>query len=515
MFQPNRTWTSLFLILAVALFGLLLIWIPSFILEQADRVQQFGTFWSVVYFSVLGIGGLLFLGAVGHLFYTLYGRKIRKQERRQIRDKSPSELSRDQKHSQIAENVAEIDDLQLTPEVRQELTPIRESFLKKQEAQRLEIVAFGSISSGKSSILNLLAGREVFQTAVKGGTTVQRNEIPWPGNDQVILVDTPGLGEIDGADHIRHSAQAAEHADIVLLVVDGPLRESEFRLVKTLCEMEKRMVICLNKADWYSPEEQVRLKDQLASQTRGLVEAQDIVAVQGNLGHRVRYRVAADGTEAEEVVPLPPSLMDLAKRLNAIVRKDGKDLLMANLLLQSRGLLENAKERVRAELDRKAWAIIDSWALGAGSIALLPFPIVDITAGIAINTKMVVDLGRVYHQDIDLDSATLLIRELAKNLVAILGTTAVVTGITSILKTVPGIHLASGLVQGIVQALITRWIGAVFLEYFKNEMKEPEGGLAGLAKRKWKQMTTITELKKLVDAARNQLGDTAATGKGR
>ena len=25
-------------------------------------------------------------------------------------------------------------------------------------------------------------------------TTLQRNEIPWPGIDRVLLVDTPGLG---------------------------------------------------------------------------------------------------------------------------------------------------------------------------------------------------------------------------------------------------------------------------------------------------------------------------------
>lgn len=508
MFLPNRKWTSLFLVLAVALFGLALIYVPSFILEQADRVQQFGTVWAIVYFTVIGLGGLIFLGAIGHLVYTLYGRKKNKLQRREVRDKSPSELSRDQQQKQIQENVLEIDDLELSPEVREELKPLRQSFLSKQEAQRLEIVAFGSISSGKSSILNLLAGREVFKTDVKGGTTVRRNEIPWPGNDEVILVDTPGLGEIDGADHIREAARAAENADIVLLVVDGPLRDSEYKLVKTLCEMEKRLVICLNKADWYNPTDQQRLKEQLSQQTRGLVSEKDVVVVQGNQGHRIRYRVAVDGNESEEVVPMPPSLLELAERLNQIVKRDGKDLLMANLLLQSRGLLENAKERVRLELDRRAWSIIDSWALGAGSVALLPFPIIDITAGIAINTKMVVDLAKVYHQDIDLDSASLLIRELGKNLIAILGTTAVMTGITSLLKTVPGINLASGLVQAIVQALVTRWIGSVFLEYFKNEMQEPVGGLAGLARRQWKKMTTITELKKLVDAARQQMSET-------
>ena len=100
---------------------------------------------------------------------------------------------------------------------------------KRKAAQKLEIVAFGTISSGKSSLLNALAGRDAFQTDPRGGTTQQRLEIPWPGDDRVLLVDTPGLGEVEGAERVAVAAQAARDADLVLLVVDGPLRDSEHR----------------------------------------------------------------------------------------------------------------------------------------------------------------------------------------------------------------------------------------------------------------------------------------------
>jgi uncharacterized protein (DUF697 family) len=121
----------------------------------------------------------------------------------------------------------------------------------------------------------------------------------------------------------------------------------------------------------------------------------------------------------------------------------------------------------------------------------------------------VVDLAKVYNQQIDMNSAALLVGKLATNLVGILGTTAIVSGVSSLLKTVPGINLAGSLVQACVQLLITRWIGIVFMEYFKHEMREPEGGLAGLAKREWKKLTTIAELKKLVDTARQHLVQTS------
>jgi hypothetical protein len=76
----------------------------------------------------------------------------------------------------------------------------------------------------------------------------------------------------------------------------------------------------------------------------------------------------------------------------------------------------------------------------------------------------------------------------------------------SLLKTVPFAgQFAGGMLQGVVQALITKWVGAVFIEYFRNEMQLPEGGLAALARRQWEQLTTADELRKLISTAREKL----------
>jgi hypothetical protein len=125
---------------------------------------------------------------------------------------------------------------------------------------------------------------------------------------------------------------------------------------------------------------------------------------------------------------------------------------------------------------------------------------------------MVVDLARVYRQDIDIDAAVKLLGELGKNLIAILGvsaaTPAVVSLVASLLKSVPGAGtIAGGLLQGIVQALVTRWIGAVFLAYFRAEMQTPQGGLTGLARREWDRVTSVDELRKLVKTARQLFRD--------
>src|SRR6185436_6302141 len=121
------------------------------------------------------------------------------------------------------------------------------------------------------------------------------------------------------------------------------------------------------------------------------------------------------------------------------VRQRGTDLLLANLLLQSRGLVDGAKQRVRGALDQRAEEIVARymWAAG-GAAAINPIPILDIAGGSAISAKMVLELARVYHQKIDADAIVQILANLTKNLIAMLGvnaaTPAITTALASLLK---------------------------------------------------------------------------------
>jgi hypothetical protein len=509
---PRRTIHGLLLLVVLACVGFLLVYIPPQIIDHYRSALELGQTWAYVYLAAVGTGALLLVTCSVWTIWQLYSHTRRKREKREQQSKSPSQLSHEQQQQEIGENLAAIADLQadgsVADEVRGELAPLVDRLEDKRETQKLEIVAFGTISSGKSSLLNALAGRDVFATDPKGGTTVRRTETPWPGLENVTLVDTPGLGEVDGEQRAAISTDAAKDAEVVLVAVDGPLREAEHDLLARLGQMEKRIIVCLNKQDWYPDDDRRRLLDQLCEQVAPVATAQDVVAVRARPATRTRIRVLPDGSTTEEQVELAPDISPLADRLLQVVRGEGESLLLANLLLQSRGLVEEARRRVREALDRHAWQIVDRYTWGAaGAAALSPFPLVDLAAGCAISSKMVVDLAHVYRQDIDIDAAVKLLGELGKNLLAILGvsvaTPAVVSVVASLLKSVPGAGtIAGGLLQGIVQALITRWIGAVFLAYFRAEMQTPQGGLTGLARREWDRVTSVAELRKLVKTAR-------------
>ena len=512
--RVRRTTNRIMLLVAMGVVGLLLLYLPNLVMQQYRSAKELGSVWGTAYLATVGLGGLLFGGVSVWTVWTLWRNTLRKRQRNTQRALNPSQMSVGDREKEVADNLAEVSNLQndpsVSPELRQELTPLIRWIEEKHEDKRLEIVAFGTISSGKSSLLNALAGREVFTTDVVGGTTVQRNEIPWPGMDEVRLVDTPGLGEVDGSEREHRAAEVAKDADLVLVVVDGPLRDSEFQLLRKLSEMEKRVVVCLNKEDWYNSRDRDTLLAQLARQASGFVDEQDVVAVRSRPTERERVRVLPDGSEIEETVTVPPDIQPLAGRMMQIVRHDGRDLIAANLLLQSRGLVDEAKQRVRDALDQRAREIVEKYTWGAaGAAALSPLPVVDLAAGCAISTKMVMDLARVYRQDIDVDVAMNLLGQQGKNLLGVLGTSAatpmVTASIASIIKGVPGVGtLAGGLMQGVVQALITKWIGAIFMSYFKHEMNEPPGGLAALARAEWEKVTSVAEIRKLVKSARQQ-----------
>ena len=514
--RPLQSFRGFFFLVLIAALGAALVYLPGTVIRQYETAQSLGAVWGVLYLLTVGLGTVLLLGSFGWTFWRLWGRSLAKQRKRARQNKNPSQMTYDQMRQEIDENlnsVGELGDGAKAPGIQQELNPLVGLVEHKREQQTLEIVAFGTISSGKSSVLNLLAGREVFATNIRGGTTVTRNEIPWPDMDRVVLVDTPGLGEIDGATRVNVSAESAKDADLVLLVVDGPLRASEYELLKQLAQMEKRIVICLNKTDWFSSDDREKLLNQIRNQTANEVTQKDVLAIQAQVGFRLRRQVLTDGTTVEERIEIEPDIEPLAIRLTQVIEDDGKRLIMANLLLQSRGLVEKARLRVKDALDEQAWKVVDKymWSAG-GAAALVPFPIIDLAAGVGISTKMIIDLAEVYQQKVDLETAGQWLNEMGKNLIGVLGANAAAPAVASLvgslLKTVPVAgQVAGGVMQGAVQALITRWIGSVFIEYFRNEMETPVGGLAGLARRQWEQVTTVNELRNLMASARKQLSD--------
>ncbi len=356
-------------------------------------------------------------------------------------------------------------------------------------------------------------GKPVFVTDPRGGTTTLRNETEWPGHGKVRLVDTPGLGEMHGARRADAAIDAARSADLILYVTDGVLRDFEFDVLRRLAALEKRIIVCLNKEDTFSARDREGLIEQMTSQMKGVIPSRDFVSVRANPGTRTRVRVTSSGEEIEEQVTVEPDVSGLASRMMDIVDKEGSRLLLANLLIRSRGLVSETKNRVQAQLEKEARDLVGRymWQAG-GAAALSPLPLLDVAAGLGISYKMVIDIADIYRQKMDLDSAREMVAQAGKNLLTSAGATLATPAIASLaatsLKTIPGVGtIAGGALQGLVQALVTRWIGLVFIEYYRYDMTDPERVMPELARAQWAEVTRPSELARLVQEGMRRFGN--------
>lgn len=472
------------------------------------RVSEVNRYVGFIYLGAVGLGAAILVYWLGRGW--LYLRRKRRAAERGAADayETTRRMSDREVEDEIAREIERareiVRDDSSIPEMKREISERVEKIQPKLESRTLEIVAFGTINSGKSSLLNMLAGEDIFTSDIRGGTTIIRNEVPWPGHDKVHLVDTPGLGEVGGEDRERIAVEAARDADLILFVVEGPLRDFELRAIAQLSEkLRKRVLICLNKEDWYKAEDRDLLLDQIAEVAGRYVKREDTVAVRARPGHRVRVRVLPNGEEVQEEVEVEPDIAPLARRMMEIVKKDGRDLLMANLLLRARGIVDEARDSVRELLDRRAREIVFSYTWKAGlAAAINPLPMADIGVAFGLLGKMGLELGRVYRQEVDLAAIEKLLGEL-KRLAATMGTASLGA---SAIKSFPGMGtLAGGIVQGLTQALIARWVGRIFIEFFRHDMRPPEGSLEALARNEWEYVTKPVELNWLIKEGLDRL----------
>ncbi len=173
-------------LVVLAIIGLVLVYLPVAILRQYEAAQQLGPVWGMAYLVAIGLGTCLLLGLSGWIVWYVWRSTTRKRKRKAEQARNPSQMSLSEREREVADNLAEVSELRNDPAVsaqlRSELTPLVRAIEEKQERQTLEIVAFGTISSGKSSLLNALAGREVFATDLRGRNDLAAERNPLAGS---------------------------------------------------------------------------------------------------------------------------------------------------------------------------------------------------------------------------------------------------------------------------------------------------------------------------------------------
>ncbi|MCJ2543757.1 YcjF family protein [Thermostichus vulcanus] len=360
----------------------------------------------------------------------------------------------------------------------------RSALLAKHLAQpQLKVVVFGTGSAGKTSLVNALLGRRAGAVGATLGTTEAATLYEWslPGiPEPVQIMDCPGILEIGPAGVMRESeARAqAEAADLLLVVVDGDLRQSEVDPLRQLIALGKRALLIFNKIDRYTPEEQQILLQRLRERVAPLISPQDVLMA---CAAPAPIQVGSQTWRPEADVAV------VKDRIQAVLYAEGGSLALDNALLQSQQLGETAKRIIQAQLRQQAEQVIDrfQWIV-TGVVFANPIPAVDLLAIAAINAQMVVELGSVYGCQMNLQQG----RELALSLAKTLASLGLVEGAiqltTGILATVAEVSVVGFLVTAPIQAAsagyLTRIAGKSFIEYFQRNQTWGEGGMQAVVK---------------------------------
>ncbi|GJM24288.1 MAG: hypothetical protein DHS20C16_07030 [Phycisphaerae bacterium] len=336
-----------------------------------------------------------------------------------------------------------------------------EAMQEKLRQGEVHILCFGSINVGKSSLINALRAESDAETGPIGGWTTANNRYDWatcsykvPGlaSSKVILVDTPGLNEVDGAERARMAKDAAASADLILFVVADDFMDVQYEALRQLAEARKPIIVVFNKTDTRKPDELERLLAKIRDdRVPKFIKPEDVVAVAANPMPRVRIIERADGSRIEEEFQPPPDIEALQVRMLEILGAEGKALIALNSAVFTSDKADRliaVKESIRSQQAEKT---IRNFAIGkALAVAFNPVPVADIAGGALVDAKMIHSIADIYDCRLSAKQVRSLILEIGKSAGWIAGAEWITHAGSGVLKTLT--FGVSTLVTGPMQA---------------------------------------------------------------
>jgi len=469
----------LILIVGIILILGLVIWL----VDSLSRL-----YWQIAYYPLLSQALLLLIIAllavlIGAFAYYLvilpHSQKRQRQRRVAPRIPQAKTAAAQENLNAVRRQVDQIQD-----EVsRQELWQRSQEIEQNLSRGELLVVVFGTGSSGKTSLVNALIGRVAGRVGAAMGTTEvgETYTLKLKGVErQILITDTPGILEagVAGTEREKLARHLATEADLLLFVLDNDLRKSEYDPLQALAEIGKRSLVILNKADLYPDEDRETILARLRQRVKGLVAPSDVIAVAAN----PQSVMLQDG----QAFHPDPDIMPLIRRMVAVLRAEGEDLLADNILLQSQRLSDRARKLIDLQRRRQADRIVERFQwIGAGVIAVTPLPVVDLLATAAVNAQMVVEIGRVYGCDINADRGRELALSLGKTLASLGIVKGAVTLVSTALQLSVGGMIVGRAIQGVSAAYLTRIAGKSFIEYFRHDQDWGDGGITEVVQRQF------------------------------
>ena len=267
-----------------------------------------------------------------------------------------------------------------------ELRPLLDQIVRRLEAPQFEIAVFGRVSSGKSSLLNHVAGLDVLPVGVTPITAVPtrlvRGEPPsvtiscaetgphvlgvehlWeyaseegnPGNrkhvtgilvrvpsprlrEGVVLVDTPGVGSLARSGSAETFAYLP-HCDLGLVLIDAApaLTPDDLSLLRLLYEAAVPAQVLLSKADLLTADDRRRTVEYVRAQVRQELGVDLPVHPVSTVGADEALLTGWFGQEVEPLLARHQALVEASLRRKVAHLREAVIATLETLLARRRG----------------------------------------------------------------------------------------------------------------------------------------------------------------------------------
>ncbi|MFM2431172.1 MAG: hypothetical protein RLZZ511_2385 [Cyanobacteriota bacterium] len=377
-----------------------------------------------------------------------------------------------------------------------------EAMLRKLESSVIHIAVFGMVGRGKSSLLNALLGKKVFEAGAVHGVTrtyqvanweIRREDftnpdhpilqaaLPSAHKSTIQLIDTPGIDEVGGEARELLAKEVAEQSDLLLFIVSGDITKVEYLALAQLRNLGKPIVLVFNKVDQYPEADRQSVYEKIRDdRVKELVSPDEVVmAAASPLTPQATRQ--ADGRISVKMIPGPAQVDDLKLKILEILHREGKSLAALNSMLYADDInaqvVQKKMESREESANRTIWNGVMAKSI---AVAVNPISVLDIVSSAAVDVAMIVSLSKLYGIDMTQKGAADLLKSIGiamggmtigemaatfglSSLKGLLGVSAPATGGLSLLP-----YISVAVTQAAVAGVATYGIGQVAKEYLAN-----------------------------------------------
>ena len=337
------------------------------------------------------------------------------------------------------------------------------------------VTLFGAGSSGKTSIARALLKNLIGKISPTIGTTkdITSYKIRIPILKRNInIIDTPGLFEAsrEGQKREDETIMEASKSDIILFVIDQDINKYELYLIRELSNLQKKIIIVLNKCDLRSEKQNDLIKENIISITSTKQFKLSVIKT-----------IASPKSFSNNLVDslrITPDVSNLFREIIKTLDANGEELLADNILFRCNKLGLISKNILSEQRNLSSNKVINKYTLITGGVILLnPLPVVDFIATTSVNVQMILEISKIYDFKITKKEAV----ELSKSLLTTLAKLGILKGGLSVITNALALNFTTIVISKSLQSITACWlikiVGLSIKKYFNNGKNWGDGGI--------------------------------------